>query len=265
MPLGRMQLRLVWPVVLALHGCSSRGTPVPVVANEHRTARPRLANDCPYFLLGPWSRELFPACLPWFFGADLPICAGAACAGPCASRFAGDAGDIRIDAAMTYRYDTRGRFLAVVVDGTPKRSCTYDGDLLSSCMYGDRPLSVTRDARGRIATLKDEWGAINDIKYDDAGRVIAVGRTTLRYDGAGWLTDVGDKPVVHDAEGHMMSMGTGKDAWTYAYDGDRLVELTTDLTSATFDYDALGRLHRLHSVGRRGTSDTETVYQYDCH
>ncbi len=110
----------------------------------------------------------------------------------------------------------------------------------------------------------DTSGATRELRYDNAGRVIAVGDTPLRYDRHGLLLARGTDAVEHDAAGRMIRVGTGKDAWTYAYDGDRLVKLTTDMTSATFEYDALGRLHRLHALGRRLPSDLETVYDYEC-
>jgi YD repeat-containing protein len=259
------RMRLVW-LVAVLFGCSPRAA--PGLANQGSIEKGRLANDCPPELLGPWARETFPACLPWFFRIDLPVCASARCEPPCASRKVGHVGDTPVDRKTTYRYDERGRFVAALVDGASRRSCAYDEqDRVATCEEDGELYRVhaIRDDRGRITQLMDAAGVTQELRYDDAGRLIAVGDTTLRYDGKGWLIARGDKPVAHDAWGRVTREGNGKDAWTYEYDGDRLVRVKTQSTQYDVDYDAAGRVHRVHIRGIDRPTDLDTIYEYECH
>jgi RHS repeat-associated protein len=191
---------------------------------------------------------------------------------------------------VTYTYDTDGRRATMTVTGQPPVTYGYDdAHRLTSITQGTSVVSFTYDNANRRSTLTYPNGILATSGYDDANQLISLtyvlgqtmlGDLTYTYDAAGSRTSVGGSwartglpqglasptydaanrmtmwgggSFSHDPNGNLTSDGLTSYSWNTR---NQLVGLSGG-TSASFEYDALGR-RRSKTIG-----GTATNFLYD--
>ena len=253
-------MRAIWIVIL---GCGA-SAPKPGIEHVGELTPPVKSNYCPSRLLGAWVGELFPACTPPQYMIAAPLCMGSVCGQPCqvtSSGYGGAMGRDRYDHVLAIGYDQQGRYVSTTGGGLPPTTCSYEGDRLSSCKSDDHVASVERDARGRITAYR-HGGESEAVRYDEQGRVVAVGDHELKYDERGWVSHDADEEIAHDETGHVLRIGRGEDATVFEYDRERLIRSKGPRSfNASFAYDARGRVTRIRTGGFEAAGSTQFVYE----
>lgn len=170
---------------------------------------------------------------------------------------------------MTFEYDARGRWISETRDGKVVARCTYRGDteVLDHCELS-WSLNVVRDSRGRIAAVITRGGERRDeVAWDVAGRVVAIGRHAYDYDAQGRMRSDRGLVLEYDARNRVTRKtfpgADETDAIVYTYDGDHLVRVKgPKYDNLSIAYDARGRVHEAERSGLE-TSHVRT-YDYDC-
>jgi RHS repeat-associated protein len=176
---------------------------------------------------------------------------------------------------VSYQYDALGRRTSLDVPGTTSVTYSYDAaSRLTQILQGTQTVGFQYNAAGRRALLTLPNGVTTEYQYDVASRLTALiyrnaagvlGNMTYQYDPASNRTQVGGsfartqlpstvasathdaanrqltfgaRTLTYDANGNLTSDGTA----TYTWDArNRLASLSTLNTSASFQYDPLGR------------------------
>jgi RHS repeat-associated protein len=176
---------------------------------------------------------------------------------------------------VSYTYDAAGRRTSLTVAGQPAVTYTYDNaNRLTAVAQGTQVVSLSYDAANRRTSLTLPNGVVTEYSYDAASRLTGLtyrnGTTTLGtltygYDAAGKRTGVGGtwartslppalagatydaanqqvtfgaSTLTYDLNGNLTSDGTT----TYTWDArNRLASLSGPSTTASFQYDPLGR------------------------
>ncbi|MGH7392720.1 MAG: RHS repeat-associated core domain-containing protein, partial [Candidatus Rokuibacteriota bacterium] len=176
---------------------------------------------------------------------------------------------------VSYSYDAAGRRTSMTVGGQPAVTYAYDNaNRLMTITQGSNVVSMTYDTAGRRTSLTLPNGVVTEYTYDAASRLtgltykngpVTLGTLTYGYDsngnrrqiGGSWARtglpqplasatyDAANRPLTfagatptHDFNGNLTSDGTT----TYTWDArDRLSTLSVTGTTASFQYDAVGR------------------------
>lgn len=184
-------------------------------------------------------------------------------------------GETTPQGSVVYGYDAAGRLSSMQVTGQPVVAYGYDAaDRLTSISQGGASVLFTYDAGGRRASLTLPNGVSTQYQYDDASQLVgltywrsgfALGNLTFEYDAAGRRTKVGGsyarqtlpqamtaasynaanqqtafggQSLAYDLNGNLTSDGAN----TYTWDArGQLASMSGTGTSASFQYDALGR------------------------
>jgi RHS repeat-associated protein len=198
------------------------------------------------------------------------------------------------DGAMTYTYDLMGRRTSLTVKGQSPVHYTYDADNhLTKVTQGSAMVSFTYDAAGRRLSVSLPDGVKGSYAYDVASRLTALNyahggaalggltyaydadnrRTSIggslagfslpdpvpsaSYDAANELKKWGSATLSYDANGNLASDGTHSYTWNDRNQLAQVVASGSSTTSATYQYDGLGR--RVESL----TGGATTTYLYD--
>ncbi len=188
-------------------------------------------------------------------------------------------------------YDAAGRRTSMTVLGQPTVTYTYDNaNRVTQITQGTATVTFAYDAAGRRTSLTPSNGVVTDYTYDAARRLTGLtykngpsvlGTLTYAYDAAGNRTQVGGTwartglpqavaSATYNAANHQLTFGsqtltydlngnlTTDSTTTYTWDArNRLVSLSGPGTSATFQYDPLGRRPR------KVVSGATTDFLYD--
>ncbi len=176
---------------------------------------------------------------------------------------------------VSYTYDAAGRRTSLTVAGQPTVSYAYDNaNRLTTITQGTNVVNIAYDTAGRRTSLTLPNGVVTEYGYDAASRLTGLtykngpatlGTLTYGYDSNGnrrqiggtWARtglpqplasatyDTANRPLTfggatptHDFNGNLTSDGTT----TYTWDArDRLSSLSATGTTASFQYDAVGR------------------------
>jgi YD repeat-containing protein len=238
-----------------------------------------------------WNHELFPGCQPAPFHTYGVACS-TACPMPCRERTRSD--DFTSESTFTYRDGGIAAVEHIIhgLTGEYRRTerCTYQAGKLASCVDIDgNPVTLVRDASGRISEIRYEEHNKLAVTYDPRGRVSVLDFTNepgtylrhveLTWDDTGGLrseraTRSGGSgretaPTTrtidyrYDDRGRLVHITMGEQTIAYS-DATGMVQSTRqtyfdgrDKKTAitTFEYDAHGRPTRI--------ADAEVVREYD--
>jgi len=249
--------------IFLVASCSSAASTTPSIgaAEPVRTVALATSSYCSQ-ALGPWSFEAFPGCPPLQYLNWAFICQGATCGRPCRMTSTNSQGEHSYDRDVRISYDERRRFVsAVFPDGAALMACAYTGDKMTEC----NGQTVERDPRGRIVLIRAKPGDDRPdeiVRYDAAGRLVAVGDRELRYDANGRITFDGGATIEHDDAGRVTREQKQGQTRTYTYERGRLVHYQDADANGGYEYDAQGRLVRAHHGGIETSGST--TYHYDC-
>jgi YD repeat-containing protein len=238
-----------------------------------------------------WNHELFPGCQPAQFDTYGVVCS-AACPMPCRERRRGE--DFTSETTFTYRDGGVVAIESIIHQFAQEQRwterCTYRDGKLASCVdvYG-KPVTLVRDASGRISEVRYGENYKLAVTYDPRGRVSVLDFTNepgtylrhveLVWDDTGSLrserttTSGGSGRVTapttrtidyrYDDRGRLVHITMGDQTIVYS-DATGMVQSTRetyfdgrDLTTAIteFEYDAQRRPTRI--------ADAEVVREYD--